>query len=307
MMNELNEEQKKTFQNLQKPTMSLIASFYESPEEIKNVFADMMAIYEANPTEETAKALSDKVMGRENIKDKKDWIQHAVASISPSIRIEAKKKYIDEQRAVPKGVPTSGMLLGGFDVVSRVEKDTLMEAQAAARLISHINVLDKYQPKTNYQNEDGSFENSFLDKPFATRMQRLEHIVNSVVNDIYTAVKEQSNMADDEGVCQETKRLCRENVFFQKANNEAVKTLYDCASKLKDKAPEVSEKLGVLAAFWGSQENQSQQLLTKADFDKLKDDVKNRPVFGLVDHRTNQIIVMEQAQRVALLSNKTNG
>lgn len=182
-----------------------------------------------------------------------------------------------------------------------------MEAQAAARLISHINVLDKYQPKTNYQNEDGSFENSFLDKPFATRMQRLEHIVNSVVNDIYTAVKEQSNMADDEGVCQETKRLCRENVFFQKANNEAVKTLYDCASKLKDKAPEVSEKLGVLAAFWGSQENQSQQLLTKADFDKLKDDVKNRPVFGLVDHRTNQIIVMEQAQRVALLSNKTNG
>lgn len=71
MMNELNEEQKKTFQNLQKPTMSLIASFYESPEEIKNVFADMMAIYEANPTEETAKALSDKVMGRENIKDKK--------------------------------------------------------------------------------------------------------------------------------------------------------------------------------------------------------------------------------------------
>ena len=143
----MTEEQEKTFQDLQKPTMSLIGSFYKMTPEVQGVFLDMMAVYEANPTEETAKALSDKIMGRESVEDKKEWLKEALKSVPSSARTDAKRKYIDEQQAVPKGVPTSGMLLVGLHVVSRSEKDSLMEAQAAARLISHVDVMHDFKPK----------------------------------------------------------------------------------------------------------------------------------------------------------------
>ena len=71
----ITEDQEKTFADLRKPTMELIASFYETPAEIKGIFVDMMAIYEANPTEENKKVLSDKIMGKESIEDKKAWIK----------------------------------------------------------------------------------------------------------------------------------------------------------------------------------------------------------------------------------------
>ncbi len=157
----LPQNEQQTFDNLQKPTISLISSFYPMSEGIRKIFSDMMTIYETKSTEKTAKMLSDKIMEKENVETKKQWIKDEVEKIPPINRVNAKKKYIDEQQAVPKGVPTSNMFLVGLDVVSKAEKDALMEAQAAARIISHINVLDKYQPKTNYKNEDSTFKITF--------------------------------------------------------------------------------------------------------------------------------------------------
>ena len=359
----LNAEQKKTFDDLRKPTMELIASFYQMTPEIQGVFCDMMAIYEANPTEENAKDLSDKIMGRESAEDKKKWIKGTVSSISPTARIAAKKKYIDEQQAVPKGVPTSGMLLVGLDVVSRAEKDALMDAQAAARLISHVDVMHAFQRKESYQNEDGSFENAFLDKPFATKIQRLEHLVGAVMNDEYTQTEEARDNLNatrqehfeayhsiDEFTIPHVKGDCQGSLFLQKARNEALTTLKRTAATLEKTNPEGSEKImavadnldisknvdymssklndvekfyeGIFALmsigedYYGSRtkvvESVNEELskrfailteakkpLTKEDYDRLKKQVKGRPVEGLVEHRTKQILSAEQVNILA--------
>ena len=256
MLNLNNKEDEKTFSDLQKPTMSLIASFYPMSEEIQEIFSDMMAIYEANPTEETAKKLSDTIMGRSSTEEKKAWIKEQADKVMPQIRKEAKKKYIEEQQAVPKGVPTSGMLLVGLDVVSREEKDALMEVQAAARIISHINVLDKYQPKTNYKNEDGTFRNNFLDKPFATERQRLEDLADAIVNQIYTqnyyAMEEENKRNESQpgapillesDVYRETRKECARNGLLRRIEMEAGQTLLDVGKKLSGNAPNVGEKI----------------------------------------------------------------
>ena len=251
----MTEEQEKTFQDLQKPTMSLIGAFYQMTPDVRGVFLDMMAVYEAAPNEETAKVLSDKIMGRESVEDKKKWLKEAVASIPSSARVAAKRKYIDEQQAVPKGVPTSGMVLAGLEIVSRSEKDALMEAQAAARLISHVDIMHNFVPKTSYQNEDGSFENAFLDKPFATKMQRLEHLVGAVVNDEYTRIEEvRDNLNDtrpvfeayhtmDDYTMPHLKGCCQKDLFLQKARYEALATLRKSASVLDKTNPEASKKI----------------------------------------------------------------
>lgn len=255
----LTQEQQKTFEDLQKPTMALIGSFYEIPAQAKGIFEDVMAIYEANPTEENAKALSDRIKEHDSAEDKKKWIKETVAAVSPMTRSAAKKKYIDAQQAVPKGVPTSGMLLCGLDFVSKAEKDALMEAQAAARLISHVDVLDKYAPKTNYQNADGSFENAFLDKPFATKMQRLEHLVNALVNDSYTEIDDSANednkylrdgdpyLAEENYIIPRLKAYCQEDIFLQKARNEALGTLRNVAKKLEKTNSTGAERIANLA------------------------------------------------------------
>lgn len=304
----LSVENKVTFENLQKPTMSLIASFYEMSDEVKEIFADMLAIYDAHPTEETSQKISDKIMGRESATDKKTWIKEQAAGIFPPVRLAAKKKYLDQKQPVPKGLPTSGMLLVGLDVVSRAQKDLLMEAQAAARLISHVDVLDPYQPKTNYQNADGTVENAFLDKPFATKMQRLEHLVNAVVNDILTQHDEKGHsVLNENDIIALTRQSCRQNSFLQKARNEGIKTLISVATQLEKTNPTASQKITDLAHSLIGDKEINNNRLSPEDYNSLKTQVKNRPIESLVEHRTKQILSMNAAlfQR-ALLKNQPN-
>ena len=304
----LSVENKITFENLQKPTMSLIASFYEMSDEVKEIFADMLAIYDAHPTEETSQKISDKIMGRESATDKKTWIKEQAAGIFPPVRLAAKKKYLDQKQPVPKGLPTSGMLLVGLDVVSRAQKDLLMEAQAAARLISHVDVLDPYQPKTNYQNADGTVENAFLDKPFATKMQRLEHLVNAVVNDILTQHDEKGHsVLNENDIIALTRQSCRQNSFLQKARNEGIKTLISVATQLEKTNPTASQKITDLAQALTGNKGIDNNLLSQEDYNSLKIQVKDRPIEFLVEHRTKQILSMDAAlfQR-ALLKNQPN-
>ena len=391
-MTTLTEEQQKTFNDLRKPTMSLIASFYETPAEIKAVFANMMAVYEARLAEENAKfvpekdatpesieeqkkqiqasvakEISDKIMGKDSMADKKKWLHEAVATIPAEIRVAAKKKYIDERQAVPKGMPTSGMMLVEFNVVSKEEKDILMEAQAAARIIAHVDLLDKYEPKTNYQNADGTFENAFLDKPFATKIQRLEHVVNAVVNDVFTEVSENPKKFEGMKIALGTmdfaqtkesviKNVCDNHLFLQKARNEALKVLMLSAQHLNAKKLQKAQEFKIAGNVVEAEKQQKAALeisnrinqmidgldvykdidkqienarnerfktlvemihspdrnavekihnakikqlenarrakssLRALDFNKLKRSVAGRPIEGLVEHRTNQIL-----------------
>lgn len=354
----MTDEQEKTFQDLQKPTMSLIGAFYQMTPDVRGVFLDMMAVYEAAPNEETAKVLSDKIMGRESPEDKKKWLKEAVVSIPSSARVAAKRKYIDEQQAVPKGVPTSGMVLAGLEIVSRAEKDALMEAQAAARLISHVDVTHAFERKESYQNEDGTFENAFLDKPFATKMQRLEHLVGAVVNDEYTQQEEyldkywqtrqsgEPMLSTENYTIPHVKETCQKSLFLQKARYEALATLRKSASILDKTNPEASKKIMDVAdsldvsknmdidymssklkdvenfykdifalmpvgeGSYGSRTKEVEEVneelakrlnnltearkpLSKKDYDALMEEVKGRPVEGLVEHRVKQILLSD--------------
>lgn len=284
-MSALTTKQKKTFADLRKQTMSLIQAFYGMPEYL-TLFEDMMAIYEANPTANNAKAIFDKVMGDDSAEDKKKWILENVKKVPQEARDSAKKKYIDGHQPVPKGVPVSGMLLVGLGVVSKEEKDILMEAQAAARIIAHVDVLDKYTVKTNYKNPDGTFENNFLDKSFATKIQRLEHVVNAVVNDTYTQVC--NNPKNFEGVTdinkeEEIKKsvttdLCKDNLFLQKARNEALNVLAMCAEQLKSRSPQIAAQIDGLRMALDGRENVEAELekMRATRFDALIKHVHNR-------------------------------
>lgn len=300
-MEELTKEQQQTFTDLQKPIMSLVDSFYETPAELQEVFADMVSIYEANPTKEVADALSDKVMGKDSAEDKKKWLKDEAAKVPSDIREATRDKYIVGQSAVPKGVPTSGHLLVGLGIVSRGEKDTLLEAQAAARLISHVKVLDAYEPKDNYQNKDGTFENPNLDKPFATQMQRLEHLCNVIVNDIYTRCHKERDREIKGGMpevllssaTERTKKEVANNEFLKKAYNEALKTLTVCSVHLKEKNPAASEQIGALAQVLGGGKDTREQLTVK-DYEKLMDYADGHMAASMIVHRASQIIKMKQ-------------
>jgi hypothetical protein len=88
-------EIEKTFQELQKPTMTLIGTFYEMSSDVQSLFADMMAIYEDKPTDENALFLTNKIMGREPAESKKKWIKEQAERLSLVVRASAKKKYIE--------------------------------------------------------------------------------------------------------------------------------------------------------------------------------------------------------------------
>ena len=45
-----------------KPTMELISSFYEMPEDTKDFFVDMVSVYKNTPTEDVAKQLFDLII-----------------------------------------------------------------------------------------------------------------------------------------------------------------------------------------------------------------------------------------------------
>lgn len=291
-------ETEKTFQDLQKPTMALIASFYEMPSDVQSLFSDMMTVYENNPTEDNARLLTNKIMGNESIESKKNWIKEQSEKLSLIVRAEVKKKYIENQNPVPKGVPTSGMLLVGLDIVSKSEKDMLMEAQAAARLISHVDVLHDYQSKTNYKNPDGSFEKEFLDKPFATRIQRLEHIVDAVVNDMYVQ-KHSSEKAgtSKEDRVQEVKKECQKNAFLQKAKSEALETLKIVAQSMNERNTGIAQKIGNLYTLLKG-DRETQLPLEQFDFKELISYLKKQkyPCSDLVSHRSNQIMNEKQTK-----------
>ena len=166
----LTTEQKETFKNLQKPAISLIDSYYSMPASLKETFVSMMAVYEANPTAETAKKMSDVLMANESRGVKQARIKAYAAKVPAAIRASSEKKYLYEKQSVPAGMPSSGDFLVGMGVISAEEKDALMDAQAACRLLNNT---------LNPQRTDCSVEPTTVP---LSQMQHLDRIVPHVIN-----------------------------------------------------------------------------------------------------------------------------
>lgn len=234
-----------TLQKLRQPTFTLIGSFYSIPEEIQNIFVDMLAIYEKNPTSDTAALLFDKVMGKETPSERKEWFKQQSALISADFKREIKTKYIQNKSPVPKGIPTSGNLLVGFGCVSRSDKDALMEAQAAARILFHWEHPKQVSLTAELFNKDKDGQLSearpYLDKPFSTSIQRLEHL-SAVWAGFYIVQQPYQKVSETRGsgfgtFIPDIKAVAEE---FQKA---AVFTLYQAATKLSKNSENVAQQI----------------------------------------------------------------
>ena len=247
-----------TLEKLQQPTMALIGSFYPMSDDVKSFFIDMLSIYEQNPTQETANMLFDKVMGKERPEEKKMWIREKASLVPLPLRQKTAEKYIDHKESVPKGVPTSGNVLVGLNIVSRADKEALMEAQAAARILNHL----EHPETVNLSNElfskdaDGNLGEArpYLDKPFSTKIQRLEHLSAilagfDVVQRPYAEV--QKNAGDSLGLaCPDIGEAKKE------LKNAAVSTLYQVAKTLSAGSENVAAEIGELAKSYGPEETE---------------------------------------------------
>ena len=240
---------KETLKKLQQPTMALIGSFYPMDEDVKSFFTDMLSIYEQNPTQETANMLFDKVMGKETPEEKKMWIREKASLVPLPLRQKTAERYIDHQESVPKGVPTSGNVLVGLNVVSRADKEALMEAQAAARILNHLVHPEEVRLTNELFSKDAdgrlSEARPYLDKPFSTKIQRLEHLSAilagyDIIQRPYAEV--QKKVGDTFGyVCPEIKEAKKE------LEEAAVSTLYRVAKCLSPSSGKVAEEIRDLA------------------------------------------------------------
>ena len=182
---------------------------------------------------------------------------------------------------------------GAMDAAVGVAQDTLKEAQAAARLMAHVELLDNYQPRKDYPDED---------KSSATHMQLLEPLVDVVVNDIYTQCFEQRQNKIAQGMPEvllssaedSAKARVSAHPFLQKAYHEAARTLSVCSAQLKDKYPTVAKRIADLAkAKMGGQDAR----LTIQDYKNLQDKSDGHFSASVVHHKVNRIINRQQAGR----------
>ena len=242
-----------TLEKLQQPTMALIGSFYPMSDDVKSFFVDMLSIYEQNPTQETANMLFDKVMGKETPEEKKMWIREKASLVPLPLRQKTAEKYIDHKESVPKGVPTSGNVLVGLNIVSRTDKEALMEAQAAARILNHLAHPESIQLTNELFAKDDAGNlgeaRPYLDKPFSTKIQRLEHLSAilvgfDVVQRPYAEIQKKSG--DVMGlVCPDIGEAKKE------MKNAAVATLYQVSKVLSADSKNVAEEIGILAKSHG--------------------------------------------------------
>ena len=177
----MSEITQQTLIDLQLPTMSLVEKFCETPDEVKSFFAGMTAVYENAPTADNIRRIADKIKSRDSREQKQDWLRQELKQVSATARENAVEKYIKQKNAVPAGLPCSGDLLTYLDYVPRQAKDELLEAQAAARILSHLSEGRKDLKGTVIGiGPDGMPKESkeFLNKPFATSIQRTEQIAD---------------------------------------------------------------------------------------------------------------------------------
>ena len=273
------------FHKLQQPTIALIRSLYQLPADIKNLFIDMMSIYEQNPTEETRKILFDKVTGPESPEEKKAWFIEKAKNIPLEIRHQVEKEYIQNQKAVPKGLPTSDIFLVGMGIIKQSDQDALMNAQAAARILNHIEHSENIKLINELFNEDKkgnlSEARTYLNKSFSTKIQQLEHLSAILVGWQNQKTREDLDMAP----------------IYRELTKAAVLTFYQTADVLSDRS--IASEIRNLATSYAPREDVETWSIKpiKDIFKDVLADIKNfcldcnewEVIENLITKRLNQI------------------
>ncbi len=299
-------QHEETLKKLQQPTMALIGSFYPMSEELQADFVKMVAIYEKNPTADNAKAISDKIMSRDSAADKKAWLAEQAADISPIKRAQLHKKHIEEKQPVPKGILASGMFMTGMDVVSRGEKNALMDAQAAARILAlTMEKANDNCPKDAFVDNCSDFSKDaaqkateMMAKPFMTEIQRVEHLLK-LMSSKYSAENEIYSSHDYNGPWETYQYTFGGHPFITKAHNTAVVTLTKSAEVLKNTNPKAAEDIEALAQEIKQNEwpRDKQSTLTMQDYQDLKKSFENDTVCGdYIKATVDQIVTAQQAR-----------
>lgn len=170
-----------TLTDLTSPTITLIEKFCDMPSEVKSFFGGMLAVYENDPRPQNAEKINNIIKSRMDREEKKTWLKNELSNVSPEVIAAVREKYIKNKEAVPYGLPRSGELLTFLDYIPRQTKDQLMEAQAAARILRHLDGKNCNLKATIIKTEpDKSVveQKDFLNKPFATTIQRAEQIAD---------------------------------------------------------------------------------------------------------------------------------
>jgi|GEM_PF-6208890 len=219
-----------------KPTMELISSFYEMPEDTKDFFVDMISVYKNTPTDDVAKQLFDLVMAREPADEKRKKIALLAKNIPEGIKQDVREEHLDNMKPVPKGLPSSGMVLVGLDIVSRQDKETLMDAQAAARILENFQNPQKFFDTTKTSDEE-RYEAvlkapDFLDR-FGTQAQRMEDLSKLHIATLHA-----------NGDTQSFEETLHHNPITAELSNYARYTLKDIPNRISDK--KVSEQISQL-------------------------------------------------------------
>ncbi len=97
-------------------------------------------------------------------------------------------------------------------------------------------------------------------------MQRLEHLNNVIVNHTYTHfyyknekkketltgfehINKDSTLSDEKNIQDKTRYYCLEQGFLVRIQNEAINTLGEVGTKLKEKAPDAANRITFLNTF----------------------------------------------------------
>ena len=273
----MNDSEQQTLNDLQLPTISLIEKFCQTPPEVKDYFMGVLSVYENNPTQDTINKINEVVKAPTSRDAKMQWLKKELKIVPPSVIKTVKHKYIEPKAPIPVGLPRSGELMTFLDYVSKNTKDSLIDAQAAARILSHID-NGKYDIKSTliYTDSNGEIkeQKEYLNKPFATPIQRVEQLTEFLssykVNEenMLFAKKHDDmlyNLIDKDNMTP----IPQIDIALEECKKMALTTLTRTAENISVDYPQAAQRISSLANAYGGDKN------SLADINLISQTVKN--------------------------------
>ncbi|MBR7158867.1 MAG: hypothetical protein IKD08_04220 [Alphaproteobacteria bacterium] len=267
------------YQDLQKPTFELLGSFYSMPPEVENAYVQSLALYESQLV--SAKEIKEVLMGRDSKEAKLAWLTEKSKLLPHSQLAPTKEKYIARMESAPKDMLSSGQLISFLDIVPRRIKDAFLECQASARILallanpekvklgSELYVTDKNNSPV-FTEGKVAFARPHLDKPFATPIQKAEHVVALLGAKI--------DVLDGAG-----------KEFLNGFKYDAVATLKQNAAIIAAHNPEAAAKISAFAATY-NQGDKSSLKGAKQVLQQAASDTQLADIYPALHHRLTQII-----------------
>ena len=261
----MHEDEQRTFNDLQLPTMSLIEKFCQTPPEVKAYFVGILAVYENNPTQDTINKINEVVKAQTSRDDKTQWLKSELKTIPSSVIDLVQRNYIEPNAPALIGLPCSGELMTFLDYVPKNVKDRLMEAQAAARILYHIdNGKSDLKSTLIHKDKNGEIkeQKDYLNKPFATTIQRVEQLTEFLSS--YKAneadmllVKKHDDMLENYIGKDEAVSIPQVDIVLAECKKLALVTLVKTANTISVSYPQAAERISSLASVYGSDKNES--------------------------------------------------